>query len=289
LVNADVDAILSMLRSRGLYAGISTNLIARPKIARENLAVAKSLTFSLSGFSQETYQRIHGGSLGRVLENFEFLYGELRKNSPGTAIVIAWHRYRFNEHELWNAFRHFRRPGVRFTPLVAYLNDLAEMLDLLGGRLTDERKRDAERDLFLDHIIDGIALAKGRSDGYRCPAFDSVVVDEVGQVLLCCGVTRYDSDYVIGDLSSISVDEMWRRKCTHAICNQCASSGLALWLYNQEAFKKDLPRGGSLAERLTMWRACNNISLRSRVLFVLRALPGGDKMIRHAKHLLRGR
>jgi hypothetical protein len=163
------------------------------------------------------------------------------------------------------------------------------MLDLLGGRLTDERKRDAERDLFLDHIIDGIALAKGRSDGYRCPAFDSVVVDEVGQVLLCCGVTRYDSDYVIGDLSSISVDEMWRRKCTHAICNQCASSGLALWLYNQEAFKKDLPRGGSLAERLTMWRACNNISLRSRVLFVLRALPGGDKMIRHAKHLLRGR
>ena len=174
-------------------------------------------------------------------------------------------------------------------PSVAYLNDLPEMLDLLSGHLAEDRKRAAERDLFLDHIVEGIAVAKGRSDQYRCPAFDFVVIDEVGQVLLCCGVTRYDSEYAIGPLSEMSVDDMWRRKRTQAVCSRCISSGLALWLYNQQAFGMALPQGGSLADRLEIWRVYNNISLRSTVGRLIRTLPGGGNMVRHVKRLLRRR
>jgi len=51
-------------------------------------------------------------------------------------------RYTFNENEFWDAFRYFRRPGVRFEPAIAYLNDLSEMLGFLRGQLAGDRRRE---------------------------------------------------------------------------------------------------------------------------------------------------
>ncbi|HVO66755.1 MAG TPA: hypothetical protein VMT12_09755, partial [Syntrophales bacterium] len=101
-LNPQINDILQILRKNDLYARISSNFIKSPEIESKNLPTIGVLTFSLSGFSQDSYGKIHGASLSKTLENFEHIYEKLRIHSPETLIYIAWHRYLFNESEFWD-------------------------------------------------------------------------------------------------------------------------------------------------------------------------------------------
>lgn len=127
-LNPEINDILKILKKKKLYAGVSSNFIVKPEIDKDNLPVISKVTFSLSGFSQDSYGKIHGASLNKVLDNFEDFYDKIRDYAPNTNLRIAWHRYTFNERELWEAYKYFDRPGIRFHPVIAYLNDLHEML-----------------------------------------------------------------------------------------------------------------------------------------------------------------
>lgn len=284
-LNPEINEILQILKKRKLYVGISSNFIVRPHIDKECLPIISDLTFSLSGFSQDSYDKIHGASLNRVLNNFDNLYAEMCKYSPETHINISWHRYSFNENEFWNAYRYFNRPGIRFGPTIAYLNDLLELLDFLNGRLSERRKKRAEKDLFFDHIHKGVAYCKKKSKNYHCPAWDFLVIDEIGQLLLCCGTTRYDSDHVLGNILEMSAKEIWEGKSTDALCNECLSSGLALWVYSQKPRDdKPWPSGGGL-DHLKLSSLYGLRTLRAKPGQMLRRFPNGEKNIRMIKEL----
>lgn len=286
-LNPGINAILQILRKKKLYADISSNFIIKPEIENENLPVISSIKFSLSGFSQESYNRIHGATLKSVLKKFDSFYKKIREHSPKTSITIAWHRYLFNEDEFWDAYRYFNRPGITFEPTVAYLNDLSEMMDFLKGRLPEERKKQAEKDLFLDHIRKGIDHCSTLSKNYHCPSWDSLVIDETGQLLLCCAVTRFDSDYVSGNILEMSANDIWKIKSNNKLCSECVSSGIAPWLFNQGLYnRKPLPSGGGLGH-LKLWfrNLCiqYNRSARSKVGKMLLRLPNGMHLINALK------
>ncbi len=280
-LNPEINDILRILKKKKLYGKISSNFSVRPDIDKECLPVISHLTFSLSGFSQDNYGRIHGLSLNRALNNFEDFYAEIRKYSPKTYITIAWHRYLFNENEFWDAYRYFNRPGINFKPTVAFLNDLLEMMDFLRGGLLEDRKKQAERDIFLNHIREGVAHSKKESKNYRCPAWDFLVIDEIGQLLLCCGTTRYDSDYVLGNILEMSAEEIWNSKFKNPLCSECISSGLAQWCYTQRFHNKPLPSGGGLYY-LKLWSQYN---LRPELSRMLRRLPNGEEIIHLIKRV----
>lgn len=283
LLNPGINAILRIVRRKGLYAGISSNLIARPDLDKDVLPAIKSLTFSLSGFDQQSYGRIHGARLDKVLENFEALYAQIRRSSPETAVTVAWHRYVFNEGQFWDAYRYFARPGINFSPSVAYLNDFPELLDFSRGNLPQDRRADAEKDVFLDHMRRGLAYCKARSAGFHCPAWDFVVIDETGQLLLCCGPTRYDADYVLGKVSEMSAAEIGERKRGHPVCGECVSSGLALWAYRQDlsSNNKPWPPGGGLDRVKARYKA----SIRPGLITLARKLPKGDAVMKLIRRL----
>lgn len=284
-LNPEINTFLQILRMKKLCAGISSNFISVPDLDNECIPVIRGLTFSLSGFSQDSYGRIHGASLKRTLSNFENFYAKIRRYSPETYICIHWHRYLFNERELWNAYRYFNRPGIIFNPQVAYLNDLIEMMDFIRGELSEDRKKQAEKDIFLDFIREGVGHSKKKSKNYQCPAWNFLVIDETGQLLLCCGMTRYDSDHVLGNILKMSAEEIWRSKFTDSFCNECLSSGLAQWAYNQRFRNKPLPSGGGLY-RLKLWFQHDLKSLvRSELGRMLRKLPNGEKIIYIIKRL----
>jgi len=160
-LNSEINNILRILKNRKLRARISSNFIPRPNIDKELLPVISKLTFSLSGFSQESYGRIHGASLDKVLNNFESLYADLRRYSPGTKIKISWHRYLFNENEFWNMYKYFnKRPAIDIAPVIAYFNDLIEMMKFSKGELPRQRLEEAQKDIFLDRIRKGINYHK---------------------------------------------------------------------------------------------------------------------------------
>lgn len=242
-LNPNINDILQILKNKKLKAVISSNFIAVPDIDKELLPVIDSVTFSLSGFSQASYGRIHGASLNKVFNNFENFYEGIRKYSPKTRIWITWHRYLFNENEFWDTHKRFNRPGISIVPVMAWLNDGVKMKDFLKGELSEDYLKKAEKDVFLDLIKKSVIYHKKKSKNYYCPQWDYIVIDESGQLLLCCGFTRYDSDCVLGNILDMSSEEILNRKLDISFCNECISIGLARFEHNPDT---SLPSGGGI-------------------------------------------
>lgn len=279
LLNPQINDILDVMRSKHLTGGISSNFIKRSIISEDNLKILDNVTFSISGFSQETYGRIHGAPLSSVLRNFESFYSDYRRVCPDKSIKIAWHRYRFNEHEFWNAFAYFNRPGLVFTPYVAYLNDLELMLELHRKGLEPAFMEKASKELFLDYIQNMLTYHSKLSKDYHCPALDTVVIDDVGNLLLCCGAYRHNPSFVLGNVMSMSFDEIISSRMNHAFCKGCITSGVARFGYaTSVGGRLDVPwPSGPFIDRFLLWK--RNRSLRSFIKRALRSLPQGDRLI----------
>jgi MoaA/NifB/PqqE/SkfB family radical SAM enzyme len=292
-LNPNINDIISILKKNNLHAGISSNFIVRPEIDKGNLPVINDVRFSLSGFSQDTYGRIHGASLQRVLEHFEYLYKQISTHAPGTITTIAWHRYAFNESELWKAFKYFDRPGIFFNPVIAYLNDLPEMLSFANACLSDDRRRQAEKDMFLDHISQQLSYHRLRSKRYKCFMWNQLVIDEYGQLLLCCGFSNKGEDkrHIAGNVLEMSAEEIWQKKLSDPLCKTCIATGLprAIRRFNN----KPLPHG-RLGDYCKLWYHQMNLSngpfqyALSQVAGIVQDLPFGERLFRLINHF-RGR
>ncbi|MDQ1327623.1 MAG: hypothetical protein QG641_906, partial [Candidatus Poribacteria bacterium] len=281
-LNPNINEILEITKKKRFYAQISSNFIVKPDISKELLPTISDITFSLSGFSQQSYGRIHGASLNKTLENFDAFYNNVRRYSPRTHIRISWHRYQFNEHELWDAYRFFNRPCIRFYPSVAFFIDFLEMIAFLKRELPEDRIRQAEKELFLDHIRKGISRSKKDSRNYHCSASNFLVIDEIGQLLLCCGVTSYDSDCVLGNILEMPAKEIWEKKSTNPLCDECLPIGLALWIYNQNPYNdKPWPPGGGW-DAPKAWFLYN---LRPSIGRIIRKFPNGDRLLNMVKRI----
>lgn len=275
-LNPNFNDILTILKNKNLRANISSNFIIKPKINNDNLSTISDITLSLSGFSQKTYGKIHGASLDRVLNNFESVYKKMRKHSPNTKIHISWHRYKFNEKEFWKAYKYFNRPGINFIPTVAFLNDLHELLNYTTGKLSKDRLTQAKKDIFLEHISKELSYHKKRSKGYHCALWNDLVIDENGELILCCNVTNNDSKQVLGHILKMSINDIWYNKLSNPLCKPCISSGIP------KAFSsmivKPLPPGNFKFQCKLYFK---NIIPRTihKIVEIVKNLPGGKKVI----------
>lgn len=271
-----INEYLEILKDHGLYAVISSNFqLVRP-IHKENYPVINEVIFSLSGMSQETYGRIHG-DFSKVLENFETFNSTLKQYSPKSQVFMSWHRYTFNEHEFWDAYRYSRRHGVSFIPSVAFMNDLVELIQSATDRLPAHRKEEAQRDIYLDHMVETIESYKEAGPDYDCPAWDDVVIDERGRMLLCCGT---DAQSSVGDVRETPYDEMRTKKINAPLCKACKETGVAEWAHNNHHDHNQLPwpEGGGLdAVRLKISR--NYLKYKSDIRQYLNKSAFGEPIL----------
>jgi len=129
------------------------------------------------------------------------------------------------------------------------------MMDYARGTLADDRMATAKEDLFLENISKSIAYHRENSSGYKCPAWNSLVLSERGEVLLCCSYGQYDV-HRFGNILELSADEVWKRKSSAPICDECISQGLARY-YNEQRLhtptERPLPPGGGLDSVMLRW------------------------------------
>lgn len=276
---------LEMLKDAGLYAVVSSNFQKVPVIRKDLLPVINEVLFSTSGMTQETYGRIHGPDVKSVFANFEAFKAELNRYSPKAKIFMSWHRYRFNEHEFWDAYNYTRKHGFGFIPSVAFLNDLTELIQAASDKLTKERKQDAQRDMYFDHMVDSISSYKEGGSDYDCPAWDDVVVDEKGRLLICCGT---DSATSVGNVLESNYEEMRQRKVDSAFCRACKKTGVAEWAHNNFHDHNQLPwpTGGGLAN-LRLKLTYNKLKIKSDIRHMLNNVAFGEALLgvyRKLKH-----
>lgn len=289
LLHPQINEILRSLKKMNAVGVLSSNFINMPHLDKELFPVLKNVTLSLSGFSQQSYEKIHGGRLRDVLNNFDRFYDDIRRYSPTTRIMVSWHRYKFNEDELWAAYEYFDREQVYFRPETAFLDDVIEMLRLLSGKrsaISEPRWKKIEEDVFVEHIVRKIDLHRKKSKEQKCEKWDELNVDEKGQLLLCTGIGNNDTDHVLGNVLDMSAEQIWENKLSDSLCNDCISTGLCRFLDLPPFNQKPLPRGGGLSQHKLHF-VMGLILAKCKTRHTLAQLKHGEEILEFIEHYRR--
>jgi len=240
-LHPDLNGVLRELSKRQISFGLSTNASRFISLDPAVVGNMRQLTFSLPGFSQASYDRIHGLSFDAVLETIDKQLHELSANHFRGTIVVNYHVYQFNIGELQLAARYFAKRKTCFRPNLAGLADL----DLMMAYLTNGMDRDClcavSRDLLM-YYLDGLLALKPA--GYRCPQFDILTIDEDFNAVTCCAVSKHHKEYAIGSLFELSAEEIMVQKTSRSMCEACLASGAAFWVNSSYVpdFVKELTR-----------------------------------------------
>lgn len=219
--------INEILRTVGRYecrAFLSTNMMHLPDYSRRSLSFVNGIDISLSGFSQASYGRIHGGQLDKVLQNIDDLLKMVENAGCPWKPAIRWHRYRFNEAEKDAAAKYFKSRGIKFNAIPAHLNDMTRIMDLIDNKLEPLENRQIEKDLFIDYWKE---VYRRTNNSCSCPIWPWLVIDENADASLCCGISNEVKDNNLGQIFNISLKDLIKIKSSSPLCKRCLESGLA--------------------------------------------------------------
>jgi wyosine [tRNA(Phe)-imidazoG37] synthetase (radical SAM superfamily) len=222
-----LDGIVEVMNKYKLKYSFSTNASNIPNISPNLVRGLDQIYFSMSGFSQASYNRIHGFKFEKICSNIKQIVTSLRKHGYRGKITILFHIYQFNLNEIKACHDFAQKIGIEFKPYFAILNNWNELVDYQNNRSTSDKLKKYSQDLFLFDFDEKIRNAPLN---YKCPQWECLVLDEESNVLTCCQVPKYDNRYIVGNVLKDPIDEIMKKKRVCAVCKECVGSGLAYYL-----------------------------------------------------------
>ena len=216
-LNPQINEILCILGKYNLKAGISSNFIKKPDINPNNYQFIGYVAFSLCSLETEKYRRIYGADLEKTLSNFDSFIMEKNNHNKSITAVIHFLKYRFNESESGRARKYFKNKGVNvFKSFYAGINDGHMMINYLKtGNLDGYESANIDLDLKKFHRV----LSKCKEE--QCFMKKSyIVINESGNLSLCCGVTSQDKEYNLGNILELGKEDIFLLK-NAPLCNVC--------------------------------------------------------------------
>ncbi len=223
-LNPNFKDIINILNNYELKYGLSTNASKVVNFSEGNaLRNLDLITFSMPGFSQYSYDKIHGFNFEKIKSNIQTILNNFRNcGFKGTA-QIAYHVYQFNLNEIEEAYLFAGQNNIMLVPQYAYLAGYSMFSQYLKSELSYEEVKKASQELVLYYLNNKI---KEKPMNYQCRQFDILTLDERCNVLTCCAVTEEQSDYSIGKLFDLSLKEIKELKLSREICKECDELGL---------------------------------------------------------------
>jgi MoaA/NifB/PqqE/SkfB family radical SAM enzyme len=231
-LHPDLQNIIGVINDHNLRYSISTNASIVPQI---DAAFAKNLVsifFSMCGFSQQSYDRIHKFEFENIKQNISTIVSDLRSAGYKKRMQILFHVYRFNVGELPECQRFANDLGISLAFYDAFVNDWWQFEGFIQGTLPDEKRREILEDLFIEE-----KRLRNVPKGWRCPQWDLLVIDERGNVPVCCGLPNNHPLYSLGAVDNGIAQRLLNRP-NLPICKTCMESGMSY--YGQQIrFKGD--------------------------------------------------
>jgi len=202
---------------------ISTNASLVPEINRSAVKNLGKIHFSMPGFSQASYDRIHGFSFDKIKENIITTVNKLRKNSYDKEIIILYHIYRFNMKELEDCREFASKLGITLFPYYAGIMDFWQQMALIDGTMEKENLERLSQDFFLDYYYAFFSMKKKKCALHR----ETFSIDEYGNVATCCLIPTNHPCYSCGNLLRDDLEKILIRKFTQPFCRTCMDYGMA--------------------------------------------------------------
>ncbi len=218
--------ILKVLNNLNLNWGISTNASKRIEFMGEDtFKRCQYFCFSMSGFSQDSYDKIHGFNFENITENIVSITNNIRLCGITSTPIIAFHIYQFNIEELRPAIMFAAKHELGILPSYAAINDFERMIKYLSGKLEYEDVLRAGKELLL-HPMDNINFIH-RPAFTTCSQFSFLSLDSDCNLITCCG----DST-VIGKVYDTDLTKLNSIRKSSPACKRCIKAGLYVFSHN---------------------------------------------------------
>ncbi len=154
-LNPNLPDIMNYLYDEGYRLDMSTNASQVPDYSRvkscENFT---GLLFSMPGFSQASYDRIHHFNLETIKENIRQTVKQVRDKGFTGDAYINYHLYQFNIGEVRAAKEFADELGIRLHTMYAYFNGGGGRggLDYVKGTIDRDLLLRASKDLFFHFL-----------------------------------------------------------------------------------------------------------------------------------------
>jgi len=229
ILHPKLNELLHVLRNHKIRFVLSTNGSKFVSLDRNAVRQLSYMQFSMPGFSQHSYDRVHNLDFQKVVANIERFHEDLRAKYSSTSLAIAYHVYRFNTHEIAAAKEFCRSHDIAFILYDGYLNDFNLMQSYLNRTMPTGLLQRVEAALFLDYVNDSISSMPLR---YRCPQFDGLAIDENCNVLTCCVLPKGHPNYSLGSIFDTSAATIRKMKISQKVCLECTRLGISWWAHN---------------------------------------------------------
>lgn len=228
LLHPNLNAIVQEACDRKLGVGISTNASKRTAFSGPTGHIDQ-FVFSVPGWSQASYDKIHDLKFDRVVANMEATIRNFRQTGFHGMLRLAFHAYKFNRDELPLAKQWCLEHGVELAAYTAYINDYEMMLQYRRGALPPEKLAAISENLILDYVDETI---KSQPKGWSCPQFKILTLNHRSEVLLCCVLPEGHHAYSLGSVFDLSKEQILKGKTSSKECELCMSTGVAYWAHH---------------------------------------------------------
>lgn len=242
-LNPDYIKIIEYLSEKNQTFAVSTNASKVQLTEKKNVYKNCDIfIFSMSGFSQESYNHIHGFAFEQVKKNITEINRNLRESGFHGTGLLSYHVYKFNTHEIEDAEQFANTLNLKFDPYYPYFNGNSMTELYLEGKMEDALKKEAEQELFLSHVK---GLLQKRPSNYHCFLENILSIDCYGNLVLCCASDDGCADYVWTSVFEIDTLEQMKEKRQEMLrcgsCSKCRSLGIDYWMqYNPSYVKGDI-------------------------------------------------
>lgn len=181
-MNPHFPDIVNYMHEKGLRLDMSTNASVLPDFSQiKTCEHYFGILFSMPGFSQKSYDRIHGFQLETVKYNIQKTMEELRKRNFKGDAYINYHLYQFNIDEVYAAQEFADQVGIRLHTMFAYFNGTRGFAEYINETMPPEIMTRASKDLFFFFIEDLLKEKEKYDEMFKEPP--SITLSEFCNIL----------------------------------------------------------------------------------------------------------
>ncbi len=221
--------ILRFLSSLDFKIVLSTNGSKVPKYEPDLFRNIETMIYSMPGFSQASYDKIHRINFQTVRNNIARIEEYLKESKWNLVEQLSFHVYQFNLGEIFPAKLYFEEKGIKFYPYYANISDFRLAKQFMEGSLPRNVFDQLSKELFLHYLDDYKQIAPA---DYYCPQYSQLTLDEFCNLLTCCVVTKNEENYAIGSVFDLTADQIKKLKLSQNVCIKCREHGLDYWAHN---------------------------------------------------------